>query len=63
MAQAECAVGTSLSSPIEPDADAGNIGYAMACLSWVVNPEDHNRLLAFGETEEFVIEGHIVAQG
>ncbi|CEJ56540.1 Putative CND5p [Penicillium brasilianum] len=60
---AECAIGTSLSSPIEPDAEAGNIGYSMSCLSWVVDPEDHNSLLPFGEIGELVVEGHIVARG
>ncbi|KAF3492424.1 nonribosomal peptide synthetase [Arthroderma uncinatum] len=60
---AECAIGTSLSSPIEPNAEPGNIGHSMGCLSWVVDPENHNRLLPFGEVGELVIEGHIVARG
>ncbi|EGD97060.1 nonribosomal peptide synthetase [Trichophyton tonsurans CBS 112818] len=60
---AECAIGTSLSSPIEPNAEPGNIGYSMGCLSWIVDPEDHNRLVAFGDIGELVIEGHIMARG
>ncbi|GES60365.1 nonribosomal peptide synthetase [Aspergillus terreus] len=60
---AECAIGTNVSSPIEPNAEPGNIGYSMGCLSWVVHPEDCNRLLPYGEIGELVVEGHIVARG
>ncbi|KAL4904276.1 hypothetical protein BDW74DRAFT_168342 [Aspergillus multicolor] len=40
-----------------------NIGYSLGVLPWVVDPNDHTRLLGLGETGELVIQGHTVARG
>ncbi|KAL4902757.1 hypothetical protein BDW74DRAFT_180456 [Aspergillus multicolor] len=60
---AECAIGTSILSPVNLTSAPGDIGYAMGCVSWIVDPDDHNRLVPFGEIGELLIEGHIVARG
>lgn len=42
---------------------SGDIGYAVGCRSWVVDPEDTNRLMPIGGVGELLIEGHISGKG
>jgi non-ribosomal peptide synthetase component F len=40
-----------------------NIGKAVGSVSWIVNPEDRNRLVPIGCKGELLIEGPILARG
>lgn len=40
-----------------------NVGRPVACRYWVVDPDDHDRLVPLGCPGELLIRGHIVAQG
>ncbi|PYI01631.1 nonribosomal peptide synthase [Aspergillus sclerotiicarbonarius CBS 121057] len=40
-----------------------NIGQRGACATWVVDPQDYQKLVPFGATGELLIEGPIVGQG
>ncbi|KAJ4299243.1 hypothetical protein N0V90_004487 [Kalmusia sp. IMI 367209] len=40
-----------------------NIGKAIGCVSWIVDPEDRNRLVPIGCKGELVLEGPILARG
>jgi non-ribosomal peptide synthetase component F len=40
-----------------------NIGRAVGSVSWIVNPEDRNRLVPIGCKGELLIEGPILARG
>jgi amino acid adenylation domain-containing protein len=54
-----CAVNLDLARSVEPT----NIGFPLAARFWVVEPEDHNRLVALGAEGELVVEGPILARG
>ena len=43
--------------------DPTNIGRPTGSLCWVVDPDDHERLVPVGAVGELIIEGHIVANG
>lgn len=57
----ECAISATL-GPIGPG-DAGNIGTARGCCCWVVDPDDHARLVPPGCVGELCVEGPIVGRG
>lgn len=64
----ECAVIATTSLKVDEqrrlvDNDPAVIGHAVGCRSWVVNPEDHTRLMPIGSVGELVIEGNTVARG
>ncbi|TVY81872.1 Nonribosomal peptide synthetase easA, partial [Lachnellula suecica] len=40
-----------------------NIGHPIGCRTWIVDPNDLNRLAPIGSTGEIIIEGGIVAKG
>jgi amino acid adenylation domain-containing protein len=40
-----------------------NIGHPIGCRYWVVDPNDHDRLVAIGCLGELLVEGPVVAQG
>ncbi|KAE8823734.1 hypothetical protein PTNB85_09859 [Pyrenophora teres f. teres] len=42
---------------------SGNIGTSIASVSWVVDPENHNRLAPLGSIGELLVEGPILARG
>ncbi|CAA9959672.1 hypothetical protein PTMSG1_03087 [Pyrenophora teres f. maculata] len=45
------------------DFKSGLIGRAVASVSWVVDPNNHNRLAPLGSIGELVVEGPILARG
>lgn len=40
-----------------------NIGFPLAITPWVVDPDNHNRLMRAGEVGELVIQGHTLGRG
>ncbi|KAH7378362.1 nonribosomal peptide synthase [Pyrenochaeta sp. MPI-SDFR-AT-0127] len=43
--------------------EATNIGKAIGCISWVVHPENRNRLMPIGCKGELLLEGPILSRG
>ena len=49
---------------VSPDgANRGSIGRGLGCLTWVVTPDNHDRLSPLGCVGELVIQGPIVGRG
>jgi len=59
---AECCVTCCVFSDTQGFA-SGLIGKAVASVSWVVDPDNHDKLAPFGSTGELLVEGPILARG
>ncbi|KAJ5095564.1 hypothetical protein NUU61_004920 [Penicillium alfredii] len=60
----ECTPYSLLNSGDAPSPlDAIRIGKGAGMVTWVVDPEDHNRLLPIGYTGELLLEGPLVGKG
>ncbi|KHN96077.1 Amino acid adenylation [Metarhizium album ARSEF 1941] len=59
----ECTI-TCMNGRIRSDcSNSSSIGKAMGSASWIVDPEDHNRLMPLGAVGELLIEGFVVGRG
>jgi amino acid adenylation domain-containing protein len=60
----ETTISTSLRR-VSPDSGKHhlNIGHPIGCRYWVVDPNDHDRLVALGCLGELLVQGPVVAQG
>ncbi|EAW07087.1 nonribosomal peptide synthetase fmqC [Aspergillus clavatus NRRL 1] len=45
------------------EAHPNNIGFSTGVIPWVVDPDNHDRLLPVGEVGELIIQGHAVGRG
>lgn len=64
----ECAVIATTSIKVDEQGhvlndDPAVIGRAVGCRSWVVDPQDHSRLMPIGSVGELVLQGNTVARG
>ncbi|KAH7329601.1 hypothetical protein B0I35DRAFT_507853 [Stachybotrys elegans] len=59
----QCSVNSTFSGDIAQPGKATNIGRAIGCVAWVVDPNDHNCLLPIGCIGELLIDGPIVSRG
>ncbi|KAM0805972.1 nonribosomal peptide synthase Pes1 [Usnea florida] len=59
----ECSINSTHRSNIGKSSDPSNIGRSVGSVSWIVDPMDHNRLVAIGCEGELLIEGPILARG
>ncbi|OJJ03912.1 hypothetical protein ASPVEDRAFT_135907 [Aspergillus versicolor CBS 583.65] len=50
-------------NPGATQASPNNIGFPLTITPWVVDPENHNRLMRAGDVGELVIQGHTLARG
>ena len=57
----ECSVACAWHPNVQ--SDPTNIGRSVGGLCWIVDPEDHERLLPVGAIGELIVEGFIVANG
>lgn len=58
----ECSVCCVLAN-VSPGSDPSNIGRAYGVVSWIVDKNDHNKLVPIGAVGELVLEGHALARG
>ncbi|KAI9038003.1 acetyl-CoA synthetase-like protein [Aspergillus affinis] len=58
----ECSVCCVLAD-VNPDSDPSRIGKTFGVLSWIVDKDDHNKLVPIGAVGELVLEGHALARG
>jgi amino acid adenylation domain-containing protein len=59
----ECSPLSAVQSTIYPTSDPRNVGHPIGCVFWVVDANDHNKLVPHGAIGELVIEGPIVGLG
>jgi amino acid adenylation domain-containing protein len=59
----ECSINSTHKLHLDKQGDVGNIGTSVGSVSWVVHPQDHNRLVPVGCVGELLIEGPILARG
>ncbi|KAL4917430.1 acetyl-CoA synthetase-like protein [Aspergillus aurantiobrunneus] len=59
----ECTAYSLLNSDASSPEEALRLGKGVGQATWIVDPEDHNRLLPLGSTGELLLEGPLVGQG
>ena len=59
----ECTINSSHRTDITKSSDPASIGRSVGSVSWIVDPSDHNQLVAIGREGELLIEGPILARG
>lgn len=61
-APAECTVISHIGR-VFPDTHQSHIGRSFGAVSWIVDPNDHNKLMPIGTVGELVVEGPVVSTG
>ncbi|ROT40235.1 surfactin synthetase subunit 3 [Sodiomyces alkalinus F11] len=56
----ECTVGCTINNNVR---ESTNIGKGVGGLTWIVDPDDHNRLMPVGAVGELLVEGPVVGLG
>ena len=59
----ECSVNCSFSADITSQGKTTNIGRPCGCVLWIVDANDHNKLVPIGAPGELLVEGPIVSRG
>ena len=59
----ECAVETHINAPVGIGSKSSNIGRGVTAVSWVVDPDNVERLMPLGAPGELLIEGPTVGRG
>lgn len=59
----ECSVAAAGDPHLEPTSDPSNIGRSVGGLCWIVDAENHDRLVPLGAVGELLISGPILARG
>lgn len=59
----ECSVAATCNPHLTNTTDPANIGRPMGSLAWIVEANDHNKLVPIGATGELLLEGPILARG
>lgn len=59
----ECSVINIVRTGLSPDLDPGNIGWPLGIHCWVVDKDDHEKLLPIGAVGELILSGPSVGQG
>ncbi|KAK2766911.1 NRPS [Arachnomyces sp. PD_36] len=59
----ECSVINIVRTGLSPDLDAGNIGWPLGIHCWVVDKDDHEKLLPVGSVGELALSGPSVGRG
>lgn len=59
----ECSINSAYSADITSTGKATNIGKGCGCILWIVDAEDHNKLVPIGAPGELLVEGPIISRG
>ncbi|KAJ9148394.1 Peptide synthetase [Pleurostoma richardsiae] len=59
----ECTVGCTINNTVEKSRGYTNIGKGVGGLTWIVDPNDHDRLVPPGAVGELLVEGPVVGIG
>jgi aryl carrier-like protein len=59
----ECGVLSTVCMETMTGSEPSNIGSGVGCVTWIVDPADHERLVPIGAVGELLIEGPIVGRG
>ncbi|KAK5051561.1 hypothetical protein LTR84_003213 [Exophiala bonariae] len=59
----ECTIGCTINSSAATGRDYVSIGHGNGANIWIVDPNDHNKLMPIGAVGELVVDGPIVGQG
>ena len=59
----ECCPTSCINSSATQEFRGGNIGRGVGCVTWIVDPTDHEILLPIGAVGELVLDGPIVGRG
>ncbi|KAF9636542.1 putative nonribosomal peptide synthase protein [Lasiodiplodia theobromae] len=59
----ECSIASAINPSVGPHTDAANIGWPVGGLLWVVDAQDHHRLVPVGGMGELAVEGPHLARG
>ncbi|KAG8160684.1 hypothetical protein KVR01_008948 [Diaporthe batatas] len=59
----ETAVTAAINSNVTITSSASDIGYGVGCICWVVDANNHDRLMPIGAVGELLVEGPTLAQG
>ncbi|KAF4455702.1 nonribosomal peptide synthase [Fusarium austroafricanum] len=60
---AECSIWTHCDPGVDITHNGSHIGYAIGCATWIVDPNDYNKLVPIGSIGELIVEGPNVARG
>lgn len=60
---AECSMWCVIQTDLEYHSTQPSIGRGVGCLTWIVSPNDHDRLAPIGAEGELLIKGLILARG
>ncbi|EFE37496.1 nonribosomal peptide synthase, putative [Trichophyton verrucosum HKI 0517] len=58
----ECSVMCSITDPVSATTDPRNLGRVFSGSSWIVDQNDHNKLVPIGGVGELIIEGPLIAR-
>ncbi|EEP79615.1 hypothetical protein UREG_04461 [Uncinocarpus reesii 1704] len=59
----ECSIAATGNAGLSPNTSPANIGHPLGGCCWVVDKDNHDRLLPIGAPGELIIQGPIVARG
>jgi amino acid adenylation domain-containing protein len=59
----ECSIAATGNKKLDPNTDPANIGRGLGAVCWIVDPENHKRLVPIGAPGELLVQGPIVARG
>ncbi|GIJ91845.1 nonribosomal peptide synthase [Aspergillus pseudoviridinutans] len=60
---AECSINAALNNRLTPQTDPSNVGFPVGARIWIVDPDDHEKLMPASTVGELLIEGPTVGSG
>lgn len=59
----ECTITCAITHPLSLSSNPRSLGLPSGCCAWVVNSNDHNKLVPIGAAGELLVEGPVVGRG
>jgi amino acid adenylation domain-containing protein/non-ribosomal peptide synthase protein (TIGR01720 family) len=60
---AECSINAALNNHLTPETDPSNVGFPVGARIWIVDSDDHEKLMPVSTVGELLIEGPTVGSG